>query len=81
MRILFIGCVAGSEKFLRRLIAEKKEIVGVVTKSESKFNADFVDLGKNVCEEYGIDYIYVKNVNDPDSVAFIREKKPDLNLC
>lgn len=80
MRILFIGCVKSSEFFLKKLIEVNAEIVGVITKSESKFNSDFVDLGE-VCREKKIDYIYVCNVNDQDSKNFMREKGADLILC
>jgi methionyl-tRNA formyltransferase len=52
----------------------------VITKSESKFNSDFVDLGK-ICEENSIDYIYVRNVNDLESKVYIENKHPDLILC
>jgi methionyl-tRNA formyltransferase len=80
MKIIFIGCVKSSEMFLRRLIADKTQIDGVITKSESKFNSDFVDLGK-LCEENNIDYIYVRNVNDLESRTYIENKQPDLILC
>lgn len=63
MRIVFIGCVKSSEIFLKKLVELKADIVGVVTKAESEFNADFVDVGK-MCREYAIDYIYVGNVNE-----------------
>lgn len=80
MRILFIGCVRSSEIFLERLIEISAEIVGVITKSESKFNSDFVDLGK-VCREQKIDYMYVQNINDQISKDYIKEKQADLILC
>ena len=80
MRILFIGCVKSSEIFLKKLIELDVDIVGVVTKSESKFNADFVDIGK-ICENNKIDYIYVKNVNDIETKSYIKEKNPDIIMC
>lgn len=80
MKIIFIGCVISSEIFLKRLLLEKKNVVGVITKEESYFNSDFVDLGK-VCEESEIDYIYTKNINDEDVKKYIKEKMPDLILC
>ncbi len=48
MRIVFIGCVKSSEIFLRKLIEIKADLVGVVTKAEYAFNADFCDLG-SIC--------------------------------
>lgn len=80
MRILFIGCVQSSYLFLEKLVLNEKEIVGVITKKSSKFNSDFCDLSI-LCNEHNIEYIYVKNVNDPESKEFIREKRADLILC
>jgi methionyl-tRNA formyltransferase len=80
MRVLFVGCVKQSEMFLQRLISDGVNVIGVITKSESKFNADFVDLGV-LSREHGIDYIYVKNINSPESENYIREKNPDIILC
>lgn len=80
MRILFIGCVKSSELFLRKLIEINAEIVGVITKQDSKFNADFVDLGE-ICREHYIDYLYVKSINDTSSKEYIRSKNVDLILC
>lgn len=80
MRILFIGCVQSSYCFLEKLIENKKNIVGVITKKASNFNSDFCDLGM-VCKEHGIDYKYVININDSESKEYIREKNVDLILC
>lgn len=55
-------------------------IVGVITKKASIFNSDFYDLS-TICEKSGIDYMYVNNVNDSNSVEFINSKKPDLIYC
>lgn len=80
LRILLIGCVKSSELFLKRLIEDKANIVGVITKSESKFNSDFVDLGA-LCRLHNIDYLYVKNANDIVAKKFIKDKNVDLVLC
>ncbi len=80
MKILFIGCVKSSELFLKRLFEENANVVGVVTKSESKFNSDFVDLGE-LCRKQNVDYLYVKNVNDFETKQYIKNKNADLILC
>lgn len=80
MKIVLIGCVKSSELFLERLIELKADIVGVITKKESKFNADFVDLSI-ICRKHSIDYCYVKNINAPDAKDYLYSKKPDLILC
>lgn len=80
MKILFIGCVESSALFLRTLIKEKAEIVGVITKNKSAQNSDFVDLS-SIAIDNKIPYQYVSNVNDADSVEFIKELKPDIGFC
>lgn len=80
MRVFFIGCVKSSEIFLRKLIEMDADVAGVITKSESKFNSDFVDLGE-ICRNHKIDYLYVHNINDREAKDYIKEKDVDLILC
>lgn len=80
MNAVFIGCVKTSEVFLRKLCELDINIVGAITKAQSKFNSDFVDLSI-LCKEKGIDYIYTENINDEDSVNYIKSKKPDIIFC
>lgn len=80
MRAIFIGCVESSERFLKTLLREKADIVGVITKSESGFNADFVDLSA-ICREHGIPCLCVKNINDGEALDFVRSGKPDIGFC
>ena len=80
MKILFIGCVRFSEKILFSLIKNKFKIIGVCTKKKSDFNSDFVDLSY-ICKKNNIDCIYSKNINHPEIVNWIKEKKPDIILC
>lgn len=70
LKALFIGCVESSEIFLKTLLEHNVNVIGVITKKESKFNADFVDLS-SICEENNIRYHYVKNINEIESVEFI----------
>ncbi len=80
MKILFIGCVESSKIFLETLIKAGAEIVGVITKEESLQNSDFVNLAP-IAIEKGIEYQYVKNINDANSVEFIKTAKPDIGFC
>lgn len=80
MRIILIGCVKSSEAFLKKLIEIKADVVGVITKENSKFNADFVDLSV-VCKSQGIDYFYVKNINEKEAKEYLHQKNPDVILC
>lgn len=80
MRILFIGCVESSYRFLSTLVENNKDVVGVITKEESSFNADYVNL-KPLCESNNIPCKYVKNVNDEDSMEFVRLHSSDICYC
>lgn len=80
MRIVYIGCVESSYRGLKTLLDEKKEVVGVITKESSDFNADFVDLAP-LAGEYQIPCKYAKNVNDTEIKEFIRECAPDVIYC
>ncbi len=80
MRILFIGCVESSYRLLKKLIEEKVSVAGVITKEASGFHADFCDL-RPLCVEHGIPCFYAHNVNDLDSMEFIRSLAPDAGFC
>lgn len=80
VRIVFIGCVESSEMFLKVLINEGAEIVGVITKNKSVQNADFVDLA-SVAIDKKIPYQYVENINEEQSKDFIKRMKPDIGFC
>lgn len=80
MKIVFIGCVQSSYRFLKALIESKANIVGVITKEKSVFNSDFQDLTP-LCLQAKIPYIQIKNINDEESIQFIKEVKPDIGYC
>lgn len=80
MRIVYIGCVKASYAELKVLLEHKKDVVGVVTKESSGFNADFADLTP-LAREYQIPCRYAKNVNDPEIEEFIRDSRPDVIYC
>jgi len=80
MRILFIGAVTFSAHALRELIAMQVEIVGVCTLKESVFNADHVDLS-SIANEAGIPTLYAQDLDNPESLEWIRERKPDVIFC
>lgn len=79
MRILYIGCVKSSYVFLDALIKAGADIVGVITKESSSFNADFTDITP-LCNSNNIPYIYVSNINDKRSSDFIRKTSPDIGF-
>ncbi len=80
LKILFIGCVESSYKLLKELIVYHKNVVGVVTKKQSRFNADYCDITP-LCRNNGIPYHFVQNVNDRDSLEFIKSLSPDICFC
>lgn len=80
MKALLIGCVESSAVFLQTLLEVKADIVGVITKKESKCNADFTDLS-GIAERNEIPYLYVANSNDRSAVDFIGNLKPDIGFC
>ncbi|MBD5549013.1 MAG: formyl transferase [Lachnospiraceae bacterium] len=80
MKAIFIGCVESSAIFLETLLEEKANIVGVITKEESKLNSDFVDLS-DIARKNKIPYLYVKNINDSQTLKFIKELNPDMGFC
>lgn len=80
MKILFIGCIESSYDQLQLLIDHKKNIVGVITKEKSKFNADFCDLSP-ICERNNIPFIYAKDINDEMIIKFIKKCNPDIGYC
>ena len=80
MKIIFIGTVVFSELMLRKLIALHADIVGVLTKKESKVNSDFRDLS-TLAKKSDIDYKYFERINEDESLNWIKSKKPDIIFC
>ncbi len=80
MRIVFIGTVKFSLRALDRLLQNGENVVGVVTKESSTFNADYANLTP-LCEANEIPYHYTKNVNSEETVNAIRTWNPDIIFC
>ena len=80
MKSLLIGTVRFSRTYLEHLIARRSPPIGVVTKGASAFHADSAPLG-DLCEQAGIPCHYATNVNDPETVEWIRERWPDVTFC
>ena len=80
MKIFFIGTVSFSEKALKKIIDIHGEVVGVATKSKSDFNADHKDLAP-VCVVNNIPYKYVRDINAPHIIEWIKSLNPDVIFC
>ena len=44
MKIIYIGCVESSYFFLEALLEAGANVIGVITKKNSKYNSDFKDI-------------------------------------
>lgn len=80
MKVLYIGCVKSSLILLKELLKQKKDICGVITKTESKINSDFEDLTP-LCDKYNIKVHYTDNANDKTTIDFIKSLSPDIIYC
>jgi len=80
LKSVFIGCVKFSGEMLTELInlSHKPDIV--ITKENSKFNADFFDLA-TICKRSNINYLYTSDVNAKDVVSTIESINPDVIFC
>jgi methionyl-tRNA formyltransferase len=80
MRIIFIGSVYFSRVMLEKLIELKANVVGVITKEHSSFNADFEDLSV-IARKHHIPSSYVQNINNTSSIEWIRNLNADVIFC
>lgn len=80
MRILFIGTVEFSRQALQKLIQLNANIVGIATKSQSKYNADFTDLS-DIAKKQGIPYRYIKDINSEKNLDWVSGINPDVIFC
>lgn len=80
MRIIFIGTVEFSYRALEVLIEHNFDVVGVITKRKSDFNADFCDLTP-LTDKYQIPTFFRKKDNEEDLIAFLKDKNPDVIYC
>lgn len=79
MKIIFIGCVESSSRFIEAIFDNTKaEIVGIVTKTNSNFNADHKSLAP-FAERHNIDWIDF--TNNTHMEEWIKSKQPDLIYC
>jgi methionyl-tRNA formyltransferase len=81
MRIVFIGCIESSHRLLQRVLqVSEAEVVGVVTRRSSSFNADFHSL-EPLADEHDIP-CYIDTGNDQDEMAsWMRERNPEVGYC
>ena len=85
MRVCLIGCVEFSDYALLKVLELEKsgfcDVVGVITKSDSSFNSDFVDLGKRVLKS-GKSKSCIHYYKDEASIInFLNDAVPDIIYC
>jgi len=82
MRIVFIGCVQFSFEMLKHLIlnVSEGEVVGVVTRRQSRFNADFSPLD-SLAEELNVPCYYADETNQNKMADWVKKLKPDVIYC
>lgn len=79
MKIVYIGCVQSSERFLKAIYKHTNaEIVGIVTKTQSDYNADHVSLVP-FAEQHNVDWLDYQG--NESLLNWILEKNPDVIYC
>ena len=83
MKIGFIGCVQSSQMALNTLLSMKPtgvDIVAVITRKESNFNSDYVNLSP-LCKENNIPVHFEDTQNKERSIEFMKGHEPDVIFC
>ncbi len=81
MRVAFIGCVNFSYQLLQHLLTLPDiELVGVVTRNQSSFNADFQSL-ESLANGIGASCFAAKGNDQIEMKAWLEELKPDVIYC
>ena len=80
MKIVFIGSVYFSFKMLEHLIKMKANVVGVVSKSQSNFNADFYDLNP-LCKKFNLPILITNDINHKVVIQWIDDLQPEVIYC
>jgi len=83
MRLVFIGCVHSSFSTFSHLLSlniEGLEIVGVVTRDSSSFNADFSSLAP-LAADYSIPCFVAKKNDQIEMSDWLKSKCPDVIYC
>lgn len=82
IRIAFVGCVAEGRRSLETLLEIGEEIAAVFTlRPELAAKVSGSVPWEEIATRAGVPLHYVRNMNDPDSVATLRRVAPDLLFC
>ncbi len=81
MRVFFIGNVLFSRAMLETILGcVDVEVVGVTTKSASSVNTDHSDIS-DLAKANNIPFKYVKDINAPHIIDWIKGFVPDVIFC
>jgi methionyl-tRNA formyltransferase len=80
MRIVYIGIVDFSYHCLSQLLKNQGDVVGIITSRNHKNNSDYYDLTPTSVQ-HNIPIHYCRNVNDPETMKWIKDRKPDIIFC
>jgi methionyl-tRNA formyltransferase len=80
MRIVYIGIVDFSYHCLVQVLKNQGNVVGIITSRNNKTNSDYCDLTP-ISDQYNIPIHYCKNINDSETLKWIRDKEPDILFC
>jgi len=80
MRIIYIGIVDFSCHCLCEVLENHGNVVGIVTSKNNKNNSDYCDLTP-IANQYSIPIHYCTNVNNPETIQWIGDRKPDVIFC
>jgi len=80
MRIVYIGIVEFSYHCLYEVLRHQGNVVGIITSKNDKNNSDYCDLTP-ISSQYSIPIHYCKNVNDPETMNWIKSREPDIIFC
>jgi len=85
MRVCLIGCVEFSDYALQKVLELEKsglcEVVGVITKKDSSFNSDFVDLGERAIKSGKAKSSVHYYKDEASTINFLNEVHPDIIYC
>jgi methionyl-tRNA formyltransferase len=81
VKVAVIGCVAFSADALRQVLAlSEAEVVGVVTRRRSDFNADFACLA-DIAEPLAIPIFFAEGRDQEEMAAWLRATGADVIYC
>lgn len=83
MKIIVIGCVRFSHQVLKHLLSLQSssiEVIGVITRRQSKINSDFCSL-EPLADAHNIPCLIAEGNNQLPLARWLKEKSPDVIYC